>query len=50
MQKLLVVSSAFNEEDNLEQFVEEIKYNYERFRNNCEFNLIVAKLMILLSK
>ena len=32
MQKLLVVSSAFNEEDNLEQFVEEIKYNYENFK------------------
>ena len=31
MQKLLIVSSAFNEEDNVEQFVEEIKDNYEKF-------------------
>ena len=39
MQKLLIVSSAFNEEDNVEQFVEEIKDNYEKFINNYDFNL-----------
>ena len=33
MQKLLVVSSAFNEEDNIEEFIEEINFNYENFIN-----------------
>lgn len=46
MKKLLVVSSAYNEEENIEDFVYEIKSNYDKFKNNYKFpidlELIVA--------
>ena len=39
MKKLLIVSSAFNEEDNIEDFVNEVKLNYDEFKNNYKFSI-----------
>ena len=37
MKKLLIASSAYNEEENIENFVKEIKFNYDKFKNNYHF-------------
>ncbi len=46
MKKLLIVSSAYNEEENIEEFVYEIKSNYDKFKINSklpiDLELIVA--------
>lgn len=39
MKKLLIVSSAYNEEGNIEEFVNQIKINYEIFKKNNNINL-----------
>ena len=44
--KLLIASSAFNEEENIENFVKEIKINFDKFQKICKFpvdlELIIA--------
>ena len=37
--KLLIASSAFNEEENIENFVKEIKINFDKFQKICKFPL-----------
>ena len=32
MKKLLIASSAYNEEENIENFVREIKFNYDELK------------------
>ena len=39
MKKLLIASSAYNEEENIENFVREIKFNYDELKKNYELPL-----------
>lgn len=39
MKKILIASSAYNEADNIENFVREIKFNYDELKKKFEFPL-----------
>ena len=39
MKKLLIATSAYNEEENIEDFIREIKFNYDKLKENYEFPL-----------
>ena len=37
MEKLLVVASAYNEEENIEEFIYQIKFYFDKFKNSYKF-------------
>ena len=39
MKKLLIVSTAYNEEDNIEEFINQIKFYFNKFNENYNYTI-----------